>query len=104
MTIPLYRDMLPTVLRALQELGGQAKTQDVERAVADILGLTQEERTAIHQGKKTTLSYRVAWARFALKKQGLLDSSIKRGTSALSDKGKEQLGMISKDEDVVEVR
>jgi len=91
MTLPLYKDMLGTVLQALNRLGGTAKTSDVERVVADILKLTPAEREAMHAGKKTKLHYRVAWARFALKKEGLLESSVERGTSTLSEKGKEFL-------------
>lgn len=87
MSIPPYKKLHPYVLKALKQLGGAAPVRDVENAVADMLNLTAKERGEIHKDKRTKLSYRVAWARFKLKKEGYLESSI-RGVSVLSDKGK----------------
>lgn len=87
MPIPPYEKLHKYVLKAVNQLGGSAPVREVERIVADMLLLTSEEREEIHKGSQTKLTYRVAWSRFYLKKQGLLESA-KRGVSVLSEKGK----------------
>lgn len=86
MPIPPQKELGQYVLKALRVFGGSASIADVERAVADLLNLTPEERKEVHKGNKTKLSYHVAWARFYLKKKGLLGGA-KRGMSLLTEKG-----------------
>lgn len=88
MPIPRNKELSRYVLQAVHELGGSAPISAVEHKVAELLGLTSEERAEIRTGAITKLSHHVAWARFSLKKQGLL-ASAKRGFSVLSEKGKE---------------
>ncbi len=59
----------------------------LEQEVADILGLSPADRREMRSDNKTRLSYRVAWARYYLKKEELLAHS-KRGICMLSEKGK----------------
>lgn len=87
MAIPPYPELCNSVLKALHQLGGSAKVADVERTVADLLHLSAADRAEMRSPKQTRLSYRVAWARFYLKKKGYLEST-KRGVSVLSEKGK----------------
>lgn len=87
MSIPPYPQLRIYVLKALRILGGSAKVSDVENLVAEMLQLSDTERTELHKLGKTRLAYRVAWARFALKKEGMLERS-KRGVSVLSEKGR----------------
>lgn len=77
------------MLRALYALGGTAPVAELENRVADMLGLSLAEKSEIHKGKVTRLSYRIAWSRFHLKKKGFLESS-KRGVSVLSETGKQR--------------
>lgn len=92
MPIPPYKQLNTYILKALKNFDGEASIPDLENAVADLLHLTPSERNEIHKGKGTKLHYRIAWARFYLKKQGLLESS-KRGFSVLSKKGKSIIGL-----------
>lgn len=87
MPIPPYKQLCDYILKALNQFGGSAPVADVERAVADLLHLSPAERNEIYKGKQTKLGHKIAWARFYLKKNGLLESS-KRGVSVLSEKGK----------------
>ena len=87
MGIPPYPQLKKVVLKAVQQHGGEAPISDVERTVADMLGLSDTERSAQHFFGMTKLGYRVAWARFALKREGYLASS-KRGVSVLTEKGR----------------
>ncbi|MFA5022748.1 MAG: winged helix-turn-helix domain-containing protein [Candidatus Paceibacterota bacterium] len=87
MALPLFKNIYGTVLIALRDLGGTASVKDVENKVAEILNLPEEDRKKMHRDNQTKLSERVAWARYYLKRKGFLESS-KRGTSVLSEKGK----------------
>lgn len=87
MSLPLYKNLPTTVLRALAALGGSASIKDIERVSADLLALTEEERTAIHKGKQTKLHNRVAWARYYLKMKGYIENSDKNNY-VLTEKGK----------------
>lgn len=58
----------------------------MEERVADILELSDKEINEIHQGNRTKLSYRLAWARNYLKRFGLLENST-RGVWSLTSKG-----------------
>ncbi len=88
MKLPLYKNLTSVTLKAIYDLGGRASVKDVERVVADMLNLTEDERNKIHKGTQTKLSDRVSWARFYLKKKGYLESSEK-GICVLSAKGEE---------------
>lgn len=92
MRIPRYKELSQYVLRAVYELGGSAPVGVVEQKVADLLNLSPKERSKIHNGTSTELSYHVAWARFNLKKKGLL-ASAKRGFSVLSEQGRAALDL-----------
>ena len=87
MPIPPYPQLCDFIIKALQASGGTLPTAELEQTVADMLKLSPAERNEIHDGTKTKLRYRIQWARFLLKRKGLLESS-KRGTVVLNKKGK----------------
>lgn len=87
MSLPLYKNLHGIIIKVLRNLGGEATVKDVERAVADTLDLSAEDRKKIHRGQQTKLSNRIAWSRYYLKLNGFLENS-KRGICVLSEKGK----------------
>jgi restriction system protein len=87
MPIPTHDKLFNPLLRALRELGGSASVAEQEDKVAELLRLSDAEAAEIHQGNRTKLSYRLAWARNYLKRAGLLENSA-RGVWALTGKGK----------------
>jgi restriction system protein len=79
------------VLRALQQLGGSGRPDEVRSAIAQELNLSEEEQSEPLPSKaQPRFDNQVHWARFYLSKAGLLDSS-KRGVWALTEKGREAL-------------
>jgi len=77
MPIPKYDDLFNPLIKAIQNLGGSASISEQEDEVASILGLSEDEISEIHRGNRTTLSYRLAWARNYLKRYGLINNSIR---------------------------
>jgi len=89
MPIPKYKELSTVIVKVLQENEGSLSVMDLEILVAKKLKLTPEEINEIHKGKKTKLQYHVLWARYYLKKEGILESA-KRGVCALSKKDRQQ--------------
>src|SRR5262249_23132317 len=87
MPVPTYDGLFNPLLRAMRELGGSASVAEQEDKVAQVLNLTDEEASEIHRGNRSTLSYRLAWARNYLKRAGLLENSA-RGVWTLTGKGR----------------
>ena len=86
MPIPTYDGLFNSLLEAIRQLGGSASIAEQERVVAELLSLSEKEINEIHRGNRTTLSYRLAWARNYLKRFGVLDNS-KRGVWSLTEQG-----------------
>jgi hypothetical protein len=86
MPVPKYDELMDPVLQILKKLGGNAFVKEIDERVANYLSLTEEERSEIHKGYRTKLAYRLAWARYYLKKAGLLKTSG-RGIWVLTEKG-----------------
>ncbi len=61
-----------SVVEAVKALGGKATTRQIHDLVVTELRLTEEQVTVIHEGNRTELEYRLAWARTRAKKKGLL--------------------------------
>lgn len=83
-----YDDLFNPTLQALKRLGGSGSITEIEEAVIQVLGLSNDAANEIHSGTKTKLSYRLAWARTYLKNYELITNSS-RGVWALTEKGKE---------------
>lgn len=87
MAIPSYKQLCNPILKVLHSHNGSIPVPALEQEVADIIGLSAAERREMRSDNKTRLSYRVAWARYYLKKEGILARG-KRGICTLSEKGK----------------
>jgi restriction system protein len=85
---PKFLLMLGPVLKALRELGGSARPQEVYEQVADALGISDEEKAAVTTSGVPRFYNQVAWARFYMVRAGLLDSS-RHGVWSLTPKGQE---------------
>ena len=90
MSLPLYKNLSITVLRALNVLGGSASIKDIESTSADLLNLTEEEKTLIHKGNQTKLHNRLTWARYSLKMKGYIEN-IDKNNYTLTEKGKNRI-------------
>jgi restriction system protein len=88
MSIPNYYKLFNPLIAALHALGGSGTVAETEEKVAEIMGFSDEEINEIHDGNRTVLSYRLAWARTYLKMYGILENST-RGIWALTPKGRE---------------
>lgn len=86
MAVPQFDELINPLLQALHQLGGSASIPELEEAVVKILNLPEKDINEIHRGNRTKFSYRLAWARYYLKKYGLIDNSI-RGIWALTTTG-----------------
>lgn len=88
--IPTYDAMMNPVLRIMKELGGSGTIEEINRKVAEIMGLSDEHLEVIHDSSRsgqTEFEYRVAWTRTYLKRFGLLENSG-RGVWALTLDGR----------------
>jgi len=97
--IPKFDDLFQLIIYILKNEGGAVVVDVMEKIAADELKLSPTDRTIIHnlnEGYRTELGYQLAWARFYLKKAGLIESR-KRGFWNLTDKG-ETINQINKEE------
>ncbi|MGH8505456.1 MAG: restriction endonuclease [Stenotrophobium sp.] len=75
------------LLDALRKLGGSGKPDEVVEQIANDLALTDEMQNDLLPSGEPRFRNQVAWARFYLVRDGLLDSS-KRGVWSLTEKGR----------------
>ena len=88
-SIPTYDSMMPSLIQALQDLGGSGTIEELENKVAELLKLLDEQLEVMHDPEKrgqSEFSYRLAWTRSYLKRYGLIENSG-RGVWALTAKG-----------------
>ncbi len=70
---PNRRELRWPIVQALREMGASASDTELAEHVADAMGLTQEQRTAmIPSGQETRLRNRVSWAAHELKEIDVL--------------------------------
>lgn len=86
MAVPKYDDLFNPLLAALHQLGSSATIAELEQKVAQILGLSEADLEAPHDGNRTKFAYNLAWARTYLKRFGLIENSA-RGVWALTAEG-----------------
>lgn len=96
MAVPTYDELFNPTLTALHNLGGSAHIRDIEREVAEILALTEDQINEIHRGTLSKLVYRLAWSRTYLKKFGLLEK-LSKGVWELTERG-QNLHSVDKEE------
>lgn len=72
--MPTYEQFMKPVLLALNELGGTATLQDLDKKATEIMQLPVDIITIPHKSdsNRTEVDYRLAWARTYLKKYGLI--------------------------------
>lgn len=75
------------VLDALRKLGGSGKPDEVTEQIASDLALSDEVQNDLLPSGESRFRNQVAWARFYLVREGLLDSS-KRGVWSLTERGR----------------
>ncbi|PID36075.1 MAG: restriction endonuclease [Rhodobacterales bacterium] len=88
---PDFPGMMFVTLKALKKLGGSARNQELDEAVVELEGVSEEEQSFMMSGKNSSqprLNYYLAWARTYLKKADLIENS-QRAVWSLTDRGKE---------------
>jgi restriction system protein len=86
-TGPKFLAMLGPVLKAVRDLGGSARPQEVYQRVAEQLAFTADEKAELTPSGSPRHENRMGWARFYLVRAGLLDSS-RRGVWSLTELGR----------------
>jgi restriction system protein len=76
------------LLDALRALGGSGTPDEVVERIASDLNVSDEVQNELLPSGEPRFRNKVAWARFYLAKEGLLDSS-KRGVWSLTERGRE---------------
>ncbi|MDK9698338.1 MAG: restriction endonuclease [Siculibacillus sp.] len=85
--LPAFVEYFVPTVKALKARGGSATIEEMEEAVAELMGLSDEARTEPHGDTgKTQFQYELAWVRTYLKKVGAADNSS-RGVWSLTEKG-----------------
>jgi len=74
------------LLDALRALGGSATPDEATDKVAELSGVSEKQLNEMLPSGGPRFKNQVAWARFYLKREGLLDSS-RQGIWSLTDKG-----------------
>jgi restriction system protein len=87
MSGPKFVQFFSPVIEALKELGGSGRPAEVRDFIANRMNVSEYERTELLDGGAPRFDNQVAWARFYLVKEGIIDSS-RRGVWSLSDKGR----------------
>lgn len=67
-----------SVLKAIQALGGSARTDQIDQFVCEDLRLTEEQRVQIRSGNRTEIQYRLAWIRTKAKSKDLISRAANR--------------------------
>lgn len=86
--IPPYHQFMWPALRAIQELGGSGRIQEINAHAAAIAGLSDEQLNVLHvNGPMTEFEYRMHWARTYLGTVGAIVNSS-RGVWSITGEGK----------------
>jgi len=90
MAIPKYHEMYRFFLDCLKD-GQQHKIKEIKDFVANMMGVTEEERQELlPSGKQAVFDNRIGWTRTYLKKAGLIESPS-RGLFVISKEGSKLL-------------
>lgn len=74
------------LLDALRDLGGSATPEEATDKVAELCKVPESKQNELMESGQPRFRNQVAWARFYMKREGLLDSST-RGVWRLTEKG-----------------
>ena len=75
--LPTAAALRESMLAALREMGGQGSNSEIERRVAEALGVSAEDLAIPHDpraGARTEFAYRMAWARTRARQAGLVEN------------------------------
>jgi restriction system protein len=102
MRVPTRKDFLPILARLLAKVG-TIKAGEAIESVANLAGLTAEQREVMSEAKAWEPKYRniIRWTRQDLNFAGLLDRSMERGIWALNEKGKELVARQSNNDELI---
>lgn len=90
MAIPDFQTLILPLLSLLGD-GEEHSNADIYANLANVLGLTDEEKEQLlPSGRQTVFTNRAAWAKSYLKQAGLV-TSPRRGCYAITERGKEVL-------------
>ena len=86
--LPTERELRRITLEAMRSISLPASNDEINTAVADLLGLTSDQRSFMHSnGSQTEVAYSTAWARTALKTAGAAEN-VGRALWTLTDEGR----------------
>lgn len=86
--MPIYHELLWPTLKAIQELGGSSRIQELNEKVIDSEGFSEEQQAVPHgSGRQSEIEYRLAWARTNLKGIGATENST-RGVWSVTEYGR----------------
>lgn len=86
--LPKYDDLFKPVLEVLTKLGGSGSIEEIDDALIDAIGASQEQLDVTYpKSGKAVLPDRIAWARTFLKLADLL-ANPKRGVWVLTEEGR----------------
>jgi restriction endonuclease Mrr len=76
--MPTKAELMDAVIKALDSLGGSAKTSEIDAKVAETMNLS-EELLALEDDNSTgtVYSYKMRWARTELKQKGVLTNPVR---------------------------
>ncbi|MDR2274896.1 MAG: DUF262 domain-containing protein [Sphingobacterium sp.] len=86
-SLPKFYDLFQPIIDVLQKHEGVGTNDQIEEWIAEKLKISEFDLFRIHnpsEGNRTELGYRLAWARFYLKKGGYIDNP-QRGIWVLTD-------------------
>ena len=81
-----WQTLIGPVFKAIKELGGSAQNEEIVNKVIEILNLPDDVVDCIHAGKAggNELTYRIGWAKTAMKEYAVLDNST-RGVWSITE-------------------
>ena len=69
---PTISELINALVLAIKSNNGIASNQQIKEFVITSLSLSPEQVSIVHEGNRTKLDYRLAWARTKAKEQGLI--------------------------------
>ena len=69
---PSHHELRQAILSMLHDCPIGMRVDQIDRKLVEVLEIPDILATQIHEGKRTEISYRSAWARSQLKKRGLI--------------------------------
>ena len=72
--LPSQSELTTAMLEILSNAPDGLHVEEIEKAVAKKLALTDAQKNLMHKGNRTMLGYKLAWARSSARKTGLIDS------------------------------